>query len=124
MYTLALRKKFIARHHNSEASNEQRPTRSHLYTIELMLEAEDLDSEGYLLDLDELETELDAILALYRDKELNALPAFADARPTVEHFVQVLGDAMNESLYAPQLTAISVRLWRDESVWAMYDIEK
>jgi len=124
MYTLALRKKFIAHHHAATEPDAEHPMRSHLYLLEIMLEAEELDSQGMVLDLDALETELDDVLSLYRDKNLNKTEAFKGSIPTLEAFARVLGDAIDESLYAPHLTAISVRLWRGEDVWALYDIEK
>jgi len=124
MFSVALRKKFIAHRHIADMSDVEHPIRSHLYILEVMLEAEDLDSEGYVLDLDEVGSEVDDILALYRDKTLNNTEAFQNVTPTLEAFARVLGDALNEQLYAPQLTAISVRLWQDDSAWAMYDIEK
>jgi len=124
MFTLALRKKFIAHHHAAPEIDAEHPIRSHLYILEVMLETEELDSEGYVLDLDELEAEVDDVLAQYAHKNLNDTEAFRGRVPTLEAFAQVLGDAINESLYAPNLTALSVRLWRDEKAWALYDIEK
>ncbi len=124
MFTLALRKKFIAHHHSSSEVDAEHPVRSHVYVMEVMLETEELDSEGMVLDLDELDAELDDILSSYRYQNLNETEVFKGRVPTLEAFVQVLGDAIDASLYAPNLTAISVRLWRDEDVWALYDIEK
>ena len=120
MFTLALRKKFIARHRTSP----ENPLRSHNYLLEVMLEAEALDSLGVVLDLGSLDEEVSDILQLYEDKTLNEIETFKGKTPTLEHFVQILGDAIDEALYAPHLTAISVRLWRDEAAWALYDIEK
>ncbi len=124
MFTLALRKQFIAHHHTAAQPDPEHPLRSHVYLLEVMLETEELDSEGVVLDLDELEAEIDDILSLYRYKDLNETEAFTGRIPTLETFARVLGDAIDESLYAPNLTAISVRLWRDENAWALYDIEK
>ena len=124
MFTLALRKKFIAHHHTALQPDAEHPMRSHLYLLEVMLETEELDSQGMVLDLEALEAELDDILSQYRYKNLNETEAFDNKIPTIEAFARVLGDAIDESLYAPNLTAISVRLWRDEDVWALYDIEK
>ncbi len=124
MFTLAFRKQFIAHHHTAPQIDAEHPLRSHVYLLEVMLEAEELDSEGMVLNLDELEAELDDIVALYRYKNLNETDAFKGRIPTLETFAQVLGDSIDESLYAPHLTAISVRLWRDEKAWALYDIEK
>jgi 6-pyruvoyltetrahydropterin/6-carboxytetrahydropterin synthase len=120
MYTLALRKKFIAHHKNTAESL----LRSHLYLLEVMLEAEALDSLGMVVDLDALDDAMDDVLALYQDKNLNEAEAFADTLPTLEALAKVLATAIDETLYAPNLTALSVRLWRDEEAWALYDIEK
>ncbi len=120
MFTLALRKKFIARHQTAP----ENPVRSHQYLLEVMLEAEELDSLGVVLDLGSLDEEVSDIIALYENKKLNDLDAFKDKTPTLENFAQILGNAIDASLYAPNLTAISVRLWRDEEAWALYDIEK
>jgi len=124
MFTLALRKKFIAHHHTAAEVDPEHPVRSHVYLLEVMLESEELDSAGVVLDLDELEAEIDDIISAYQYKNLNETEAFAERTPTLEAFAMVLGDAIDESLYAPNLTAISVRLWRDENAWALYDIEK
>jgi 6-pyruvoyltetrahydropterin/6-carboxytetrahydropterin synthase len=124
MFTLALRKKFIAHHHAAAEIDAEHPMRSHMYILEVMLETDELDSEGVVLDLETLEAEVDEILAQYAHRNLNETEAFRDRIPTLERFAQVLGDALNETLYAPNLTALSVRLWRDEKAWALYDIEK
>ncbi len=124
MFTLALRRKFIAYHHVASEMGAESSVRSHLYMLEVMLEAEELDSEGYVLDMDALEAELDDLIAPYAHKNLSQTDAFEGRTPTLERFAQVLGDTLNESLYAPHLTAISIRLWRDEDAWALYDIER
>ena len=124
MFTLALRKKFIAHHHSAVEIDADHPMRSHLYLLEVMVEAEALDSEGYVLDLDTLEAEVNDLLAPYVHRNLNETEAFRDRLPTLEAFAQVLGDTLNEHLYAPNLTALSVRLWRDDKAWALYDIER
>ena len=124
MFTLASRKKFIAHHHTSPQIDSQHPLRSHVYILEVMLERENLDSEGMVLDMEELNATIEDIVSQYRYKNLNETAAFQGRIPTLETFARVLGDAIDESLYAPDLTAISVRLWRDENAWALYDIEK
>jgi len=120
MYTLALRKKFIAFHQNAD----ENPVRSHLYLLEAMLEAEELDDLGMVHDLEALDEVLEDVLSNFRDKNLAQVAVFGGVAPTLEVFARVLGNAIDETLYAPNLTAISVRLWRDEEAWALFDIEK
>jgi len=124
MFTLALRKKFIAHHRTSTTPDPEHPLRAHLYLLEVMLEADALDEQGMVLDLAELDETVEDILENYCDKNLNEIAAFQERVPTLETLAQTLGDAIDQALYAPHLTAISVRLWRDEETWALYDIEK
>ncbi len=123
MFTLALRKRFIA-YHPAHHPDAEHPIQSHLFVLEVMLEAETLDEMGQVFDLDVLESEVVDILKVYANKDLHQTPAFAQRPFTLEAFAQILGDALNESLYAPHLTALSVRLWCDERAWALYDIER
>ncbi len=54
---------------------------SHHYRVEVQLEGTELDQHGYLVDIVDIETQLEALVAYYRDKTLNELPEFKDLNP-------------------------------------------
>lgn len=125
MYTLAVQRDFIAQHYlvggDWGAENERH---SHHYRLEVRLAGETLDPHGYLADIVELESTLDRLIEAYRDQTLNDLPAFEGLNPSIENFCRLLCTALNEAIAAPNLTALSVKLWESETAWAAYRLER
>ncbi len=121
MYSLGLRREFIARHFlvggDWGAENE---LHSHEYRIEVRLEADALDSHGFIVDLVDLETRLDQMMARYRQQTLNELPEFEALNPSLEHFARILCQKLRSEVASTSLTAIQVRLWEDATAWAAY----
>ena len=89
-----------------------------------MLEGDDLDQHGYLIDLIDVESEIDTLIARYRDKTLNDLPPLEGMNPSIERFCRLLCEELNEALYAPNITAISVKLWENTIAWAAFDLDR
>ncbi|NPA26761.1 MAG: 6-carboxytetrahydropterin synthase [Chloroflexi bacterium] len=121
MYTLTVLRDFIAQHYliGGDWGPENQP-HSHHYRLELRLEGAELDEHGYLVDIVEVNRALDALLARYRDRMLNDLPEFAGLNPSLEHFARICAQRLAEALSAPNLRALEVRLWEDETAWAGY----
>ena len=121
MYTVAVKRDFVAQHYliggDWGAENEKH---SHHYVVELRLEGATLDQHGYLVDIVEIEQQLDALVAHYRDKTLNDLPEFADLNPSIEHFARILCQTLANHIPAPNLNALTVRIWENDIAWASY----
>ncbi|HKY79549.1 MAG TPA: 6-carboxytetrahydropterin synthase [Anaerolineales bacterium] len=124
MYTLALRRSFEARHHliGGDWGAENEP-HTHPYRVEVRLEGETLNEHGYLIDLVEVESKLDEILAAYRGADLNVLPDFAGLNPSLESFARIFCTRLADSLDGAHLLAVIVQLWESESAWASYRLE-
>lgn len=125
MYTLSIHRSFIAQHFltvpNAGAENE---LHSHQYKAELMVEGEELNEYGYVVDIDDLNAQFEGLIADFRDKTLNEVDAFEGLNPSLEHFCRILCEQMDEALYAPNLTAISIKLWEDDIAWVVFDLER
>lgn len=125
MYTLAVRRDFIARHFlvGGDWGPENFPN-AHHYLLELRLEGQSLDQHGYLCDIVDVERHLDEIVGEYKDQMLNEKPEFAGLNPSLEHFARILAEALNERIQAPNVTALRVVLWENERAWAAYSLAK
>ena len=125
MYTLGVRRDFIAQHAliGGDWGAENQP-HSHHYVLELRLEGEDPDQHGFLVDIVDVNRALEERIARYRDHLLNDLPEFRGLNPSLEAFSRILCAGLNESLRAGDLTAIAVVLWENESAWASYRLER
>jgi len=120
-YTLATQREIRSRHYlvGGDFGPESRP-HSHRYRIEAQVAGEQLDQDGFLIDLVTLEARLDDLLRGYAGKTLNALPAFTGLNPSLEHFSRILCRSLGERLEGVSWGSLTVRIWEDQAGWAMY----
>ncbi len=125
MYTLAVRRDFIARHFliGGDWGPENDPN-SHHYLLELQLAGNELNRHGYLCDIVEVEAHLDEIVAYYREGMLNEKAEFKGLNPSIEHFARILAEALNDRIRGPNLTALKVVLWENDHAWAAFEVAR
>jgi 6-pyruvoyltetrahydropterin/6-carboxytetrahydropterin synthase len=125
MYTVAVKRDFVAQHFliggDWGAENEWH---SHRYQVEVQLQGPTLDRHGYLVDIVDINRHLEALVAQYRDKTLNDLPEFKGLNPSLEHFARIFCQTLSERIQAPNLSAVVVSMWENESTWAAYRLER
>jgi 6-pyruvoyltetrahydropterin/6-carboxytetrahydropterin synthase len=124
MYTVAVRREFIAQHYliGGDWGEENNP-HAHHYVIEVMLNGPDLDQHGYLTDICDIEAALDNRVAYFRDAVLNDLPEFDGLNPSIEHFARILCENIAGKIQTGHLQSISVKLWENDQAWARYKTE-
>ena len=125
MYTLGVKRDFIARHFliGGDWGPENSPN-SHHYVLELQMSGRKLDQHGYLVDIVDVENHLDEIVNYYKDQMLNEKPEFAGLNPSIEHFARILATSLSERIKAKNITVLKVVLWENESAWAAYKVER
>ena len=125
MYTLGVKRDFIARHFliGGDWGPENNPN-SHHYVLELQLEGSELDRHGYLTDIVEVDRHLDEVVRYYQEQMLNDKPEFAGLNPSIEHFARILAASLSERIQAQNITALKVVLWENDSAWAAYRVER
>lgn len=125
MFTVAVSRDFVAQHVLTAGSGgPEHVWHSHSYRLEVQLEGRSLDGRGYLVDIVDIEARLDALVARYRDRTLNELPELAGLNPSVEQVARVACEALAEELAAPNLHALTVKLWETPGAWAAYRLER
>ena len=124
MYTLGVRREFIASHFliGGDWGTENFPN-SHHYILELQLEGSELDQHGYLVDIVDVEKHLDEVVCYYKEQMLNEKPEFAGLNPSIEHFSRILATTLNERIKAKNISVLKVVLWEHENAWAAYSVE-
>jgi 6-pyruvoyltetrahydropterin/6-carboxytetrahydropterin synthase len=125
MYTLGVKREFIARHYliGGDWGPENFPN-SHHYILELQLNGQELDEHGYLVDIVDVSSHLDAIVSYYRDQMLNDKPEFTGLNPSIENFSRILAISLSKRIEAKNITTLKVVLWENESAWASYHVER
>jgi len=123
MYELMVRRDFVAQHYltvpNCGSENE---SHSHHFDVEVRLTGTELNENGYLIDITEVENVLDHLVRRYRDQTLNDLPEFDDLNPSVEHFARILAQSVDERMDTSHLDTVEVRVWEDDEAWAAYSM--
>lgn len=125
MYTLGVRRDFIARHFliGGDWGAENHPN-SHHYILELQLEGKELNRHGYLVDIADVEKHLDEIVNYYKEQMLNDKPEFTGLNPSIENFARILATSLSERIKADNISSVKVVLWEHESAWAAYRVER
>ena len=125
MYTLCVKRDFIARHFltGGDWGPENFPN-SHRYVLELHMSGSKLDQHGYLVDIVDVEKQLDEIVSYYREEMLNEKPEFAGLNPSIEHFARILATSLSERILANNILTVKVVLWENDSAWAAYELER
>jgi 6-pyruvoyltetrahydropterin/6-carboxytetrahydropterin synthase len=118
-YSVTVRRDLIAQHFLVGGDwGRENELNSHRYEIEARYEGPSLDEHGFLVDIDAVDTALDAIVERYRDRTLNELPEFAGLNPSVEHFARILSDRL--VIAADNVDALEVTVWEDAGAAAGY----
>lgn len=129
MYTVALRRDFVAQHYLVGGDwGRENDWHSHRYGVELRLEGDRLDGHGFLVDLVDVEARVAAQVERFSDRTLNDDSAFAGLNPSVEHFARILAEAIagggdggpEDALAAPNLVALTVTVWEDDRANASF----
>ena len=121
MYTVAVKRDFVAQHFLIGGDwGSENEWHSHHYVVELQLSGPTLDQHGYLVDIVDIEANLEALVAYYKDNTLNDLPEFAGLNPSIEHFARILATQLAERIQAETLSTLTVKIWENEIAWASY----
>jgi 6-pyruvoyltetrahydropterin/6-carboxytetrahydropterin synthase len=121
MYKVSVRRNFVAEHFLIGGDwGKENHAHSHDYQVEVQLEGSTLDRHGYLVDIVDVKGHLEWLLAYFGNKTLNELPEFAGLNPSLEHFARIFCQTLSGRIESPNLSAITVKMWEDESAWAAY----
>ncbi|MBM4202350.1 MAG: 6-carboxytetrahydropterin synthase [Gammaproteobacteria bacterium] len=120
MYRLAISRDFIAQHFlvGGDWGDENR-LHSHHYRVELLIEGQELNEHGYLVDIVELEQALVSVIAQFRDQTLNDQVVFGGANPSIERFARILHDDLSGRLALGD-ARLGVTLWENDRDFAGY----
>lgn len=121
MYTIAVKRDFIARHFliGGDWGHENQP-HSHHYVLEVSIAHAELDQHGYLVDIVDIESVLTHIVDYFQDCLLNDLAEFSGLNPSLEHFSRMIWQKFLAGIKPPGAGTLTVKLWENESCWASY----
>ena len=122
MYTVSVRRPFIAQHFLTVPDPGPEGTlHSHQFTVVLEFDGESLGEYGYLVDIDAINAALDSVVDTYADTTLNDQPAFEGLNPSVEHFSRIVCEHVVDRAAPTNPDRIRVQIWEDDDAFASYE---
>lgn len=121
MYTVTVSRECPARHFLTVPNpGPEGDPHEHPYEAVVRLSGGTLDEHGYLVDIDEVEAALDAVVARYRGTTLNDLPEF-EGNPSVERFARQFLERLLAALDAPNVDRVRVTMWEGEAAAGAFE---
>jgi 6-pyruvoyltetrahydropterin/6-carboxytetrahydropterin synthase len=97
MYELSVEREFCAAHAIT-INGRREPTHGHNWRVTLVVQGDQLDSNGLLCDFHVLERQLDEVIGPLNNADLNRIPPFDRVNPTAEHVVKHIAEAVGPRL--------------------------
>lgn len=115
MYTVGVARTFVAQHYLTVPDpGPEGEVHSHTFTVDATFEGPALNEYGYLVDIDAVESAMDATAATFRDRTLNDLPAFEGVNPSAERLARAVADELLDRLDPEEATALHVSVTEDD----------
>jgi 6-pyruvoyltetrahydropterin/6-carboxytetrahydropterin synthase len=125
MYMVAVKRDFKAQHYLIGGDwGPENDLHEHHYQVEIQLEGEALDQHGYLVDIVDIETHLEALVEQYRGKVLNEFAEFAGLNPSIENFSRILCLDLSSKIAAANIDAVTIKLWENDIAWASFRVAR
>jgi len=96
---------------------------AHDYRVEVVLEGDELDEHGFLVDIVRVKAELARLVDRYRDTILNELPELDGKNPGCEEFSRVFAESLRDGLDTEKLSNLTVKIWEHPEAWAQCRLE-
>ena len=121
MYSTSISMEFRARHFLPNATLPlERKMHTHSYVMEVTVTGRELDKNGYLLDLDKMETIMKRIVSSLSGHVLNGLPDIVGRTPSIEVLANIIWSRFVKWVDTPRIQSATVRVWEGENASASF----
>lgn len=121
MYSVSVARTFVAQHYLTvpDPGPEGR-LHSHTFTVESTFRGPELDEYSYLVDIDAVESAMDATADSFRDETLNDLPEFEGYNPSAERLARAFATRLQSRLEPEIATELAVAVTEDDVATVTY----
>ena len=121
MYSVSVSRTFVAQHYLTVPEpGPEGELHSHTFTVEATFYGPELDEFGYLVDIDDVETAMEATTAEFRDRTLNEMPAFEGLNPSAEHLARRFTARLRERIVPQTATELRIEVREDDTATVSY----
>jgi 6-pyruvoyltetrahydropterin/6-carboxytetrahydropterin synthase len=120
MYEVTIIKSFSAAHLLAEIGGKCEELHGHNFKVEITVAAEQLNSNGLLIDFRFLKKSLGEILEDIDHKHLNDLTLFAGINPSAENIAKYICEKMDIKVKTTGVNMVRVKIWESENAAVTY----
>ncbi|KPK78450.1 MAG: hypothetical protein AMS25_15325 [Gemmatimonas sp. SM23_52] len=99
-------------------------THGHRYTVEAVLEARELNQDGFVADFDKVQPLLAALVAQLDHRLLNELEPFRAGAPSAERQAEYFYRRLSEEIereWGPRVRVVRIRVIQEPEAWVEYE---
>jgi len=99
-------------------------THGHRYTVEAVLEARELNQDGFVADFDQVQPLLAALVAQLDHRLLNELEPFRAGAPSAERQAEYFYRRLSEEIereWGPRVRVVRIRVIQEPEAWVEYE---
>lgn len=122
-FILRVRDRFEAAHHLRSYQGRPEPVHGHSWTVELVLESQELDDEGMATDFVAIKAAMADLVAPFHHADINTVPPFDQLSPTTEHLARWLCQELEtrtEAARGGRARVAEVTVWEGPDCSATY----
>ncbi|MGP8154296.1 MAG: 6-carboxytetrahydropterin synthase QueD [Smithella sp.] len=120
MYEVTIIKSFSAAHVLAEIGGKCEELHGHNFKVEVTVAADELNSNGLLIDFRFLKKVLDEIMKDIDHKHLNSLASFAGINPSVENIAKYICEKMEVKVKMATVNVVRIKIWESENASVTY----
>ena len=120
MYEVTIIKSFSAAHLLAKIGGKCEELHGHNFKVEVTVGAQELNSEGILIDFRLVKKWLKEILDEMDHQHLNNLPSFAGKNPSSENIAHFVYEEMQNKVKEAEVKVLRVKVWESESAAVSY----
>ena len=120
MYEVTIIKSFSAAHLLAEIGGKCEELHGHNFKVEVTVAAEELNSNGLLIDFRFLKKVLVEILEEIDHKYLNTLTSFAGKNPSAENIAKYIFEKMDLKVKTAGVNMVRIKIWESENAAVTY----
>ena len=120
MYEIRIKTEFAAAHNLREVGGRCESLHGHNFTVEVAVEAQNLNEAGMVIDFRLLKEKTRTVLEQLDHRYLNQLPVFEKTNPSSENLAAFIFQELARSLDGPSLQLRSVSVWESETSRAVF----
>ena len=111
---------FSAAHFLREYQGECERLHGHNYRVRVFVGADELDSEGLVVDFSKLKAALKRVIERFDHRLLNEVEPFDELNPSLEHLARYIAEEVAQAVDDERCRVTECHLWETERNCAVY----